>query len=330
MGKSKKNNNSNKKNNSNELNNLKRKLSQMEKSLNSNSRGIGGAPVAVSRDLEQKTRFSTGKNGQSLVMRTCFALSQLARIANSDNGSFGGFVSTAPATRTAIQLSPTLPLSRDGASSSILFPYLSPILELIASAFVKFKVKKCIFHYEPQSAATDGQRMVFAYASDPIHPLIWKPNLASNELLALADSIAFMPWKEWSMDVSHRLDGTEFFCYVPEDGASTNDRFFNWGTIGCITSEGAAASRTISGVLYVELDIEFLEFDPIVQNLLVLNNPKDKKEKELPSIKEVDRLASTYSEEDLESYFKERSERIERERLDNLFKPKDISNLKTC
>jgi hypothetical protein len=159
------------------------------------------------------------------------------------------------------------------------FSLVSPIWQLIASVFVKYRVKRCVFHYMPQSAATEEGRMVFAFAADAVHPLIWRKQMRSQELLALGDSVAFMAWKSWSMDVSHRLADTEYYTYAfPEEGAGAGsfvERLNDFGVLGCVTS-GVLGSGTVpkkAGVLYMETVVEFDEFCPITNDRLEQPTP---------------------------------------------------------
>lgn len=155
-------------------------------------------------------------------------------------------------------------LSNAGTKGSI--DYLSPVYDLIASAFVRYKVKKLVFHYEPQASATDSQRLVFAYANDPLHPILWNATIPTQaSCLALADSIAFMPWRAWSMDVTHRLGDNTFFTFSDSSTTVTEfvERFSDFGVISCITSENSVGAPVVGGVLYMEAVIEFSEFCPI-------------------------------------------------------------------
>lgn len=229
---------------------------------------MSGAPVAVSRDLQQYTQFAS--SGDGLVMRTCAPISIIRREASnvsipSGNYPFGALVNDAVGNlnfqAAAMRLSPTAPYSRLNAT---LFPvkFTSPVWDLIGSAFTRYRVKKLSFHYEPQSSAVAGERMVFAFAADPEHPILSKNDLVQRELLALADSVAFMPWKEWSMDVSHRLERDRLFYTFVEPFGEAVDRFSTFGIISCMTDAQSATSRE-AGVLYMESEIEFVQFCPI-------------------------------------------------------------------
>lgn len=160
-------------------------------------------------------------------------------------------------------------------------PWLNPVWELIASAFVRYRILRMVYEYLPQSAATLSDQLVFAFANDPLHPVIGLNNGASEftnqVLLGLADSIPFMPWREWSLDVTSAFSQDQPF-YVARNftGSSLSDyvttRFSDAG-IFAMTCSGTAASAAVYGVLYGKIDIELLEFCPILPyNLATLTN----------------------------------------------------------
>jgi hypothetical protein len=220
-----------------------------------------GAPVAVSGDLQQYTKFSTSRSGTGIVLHTCVAIAELNRISTSAQGG----VLNGTNELMSMQLNLTQPAGLSNAGTKINTTYVSPVFDLIASAFVKYRVKKLIFHYEPQSAATADQRLVFAFAADPMHPLLWNSTVPTqSKLLALSDSIAFAPWRNWSMDVTGRMNGQEFYTFSEPTitVASFAERFSDFGVISCLTSS-VSGTVTSCGVLYMESEIELLEFCPI-------------------------------------------------------------------
>lgn len=220
--------------------------------------GMSGAPVSVSSDIQQFTRFS-GRGG-TLVMHTCAALAELCSDVPADTkGAFADGDSTA----SAIQLSLTDPAARLNDGTKKDFEFVSPIWDQLASVFVKYTVRSCKLKYMPQAAATNNARMVFAFAEDALHPLVWRAGLKSEELLALSDSMAFMPWKAWEMDVTHKLRKQTFYTYSKDtDQVDFVERLSDFGVIGCVTS-GVNATPEKCGVLYLESIVEFEEFCPI-------------------------------------------------------------------
>ena len=115
---------------------------------------IGGAPVAISQDLQQFTRFSRGSAEDSITMHTCAAISQILRATSNSVGT--AILSPGANTGVSLQLNLTQPASLSQTGTKVNVNYTSPIFDLIASAFVRYRVKKLIFHYEPQSSATTG------------------------------------------------------------------------------------------------------------------------------------------------------------------------------
>lgn len=229
--------------------------------------GMSGAPVGVSEDIQQYTTFSTGRSKDGLRMRACAAICELNRISNSaPPGALN--LPTGTGSAMSCQLNLTQPAELTNLGAKLNVEYTSPVFDLIASAFVRYKVNGLKFHYEPQSSATTTERLVFAFAEDPMHPLLWNTTVPSQaKLLALADSIAFAPWRSWTMDVSHRLADQTFYTFTDpgltmSTSASFAERFSDFGVISCITSAFAGAEQPC-GVLYMEIDVEFLEFCPI-------------------------------------------------------------------
>lgn len=267
----------------------------------SSSAYMGGAPVAVSTDLQQWTRFE-GK-GDRLVMHACAAAFQFQN--NTAHATSGGCVVADdgnPYQSVAIGLNNCLGNPPGGSGAEVAVGYISPIWDLIGSAFTRYKITKLIFHYEPQSTATATGRMVFGFAEDPIHPLVAPDNTnqTSSNLLAVADSIAFMPWRAWSMDVTDRVkDDKLYYTYSQgtdaDVGANNAQRFGRWGAVSCVT-DVVSTVPILSGVLYMETTIEFLEFCPITitrPSLVALRDKLKRHEDAYHKSKEVAKLRST-------------------------------------
>lgn len=245
--------------------------------------GMAGAPVSVSEDLQQFTKFAG--SGRGLVMKTMGALYEIASTSlTSSTGA--AFFSNDSATRplSSIQLSPTRPLGWDpiGGTATANASFLSPIWDLIGTAFVRYRVTKLCFHYEPQSSATAAGRLIFAFAEDPAHPLMWDETPTQSELLALADSVAFMPWKSWSLDVTKTLSKELLYTRMtttddPSGNQNGLNRFGGFGSIACLT-DLTAGTAIKGGILYMETEIEFIEFCPISAagpSLLLLRSKLD-------------------------------------------------------
>lgn len=227
--------------------------------------GPATAPVAVSRNRSQETTFSRGSKPGSLVMHTNAAICRILKETTS--ATTGAALNFPGGVGISCELNLTHPLRLGVGGTAALDGFITPIFDLIASAFVRYRLKRLAFHYEPQAAATDAEQMVFAFAADPVHPVLWNSTIpTADSMLALADSRAFMPWEPWTMDVTSRVD-TKTIMYTYSDPATTvgtfSERFSDFGVISCTgakLSQGAVAS---GGVLYMETEIELMEFCPI-------------------------------------------------------------------
>lgn len=221
-----------------------------------------GAPAGVSQDLQQFTRFKPGSTEGSLVIQSCAAIARLVRVPPVAGGPGFGDVSSQ---YNSVQLNLTDPAGLLPAGTKTPFTYMTPIFDLIGSAFVRYRMKKLIFHYEPQSSATTTEQMVFAFANDPLHPVLWNSTIPTPAaLLSVADSIAFAPWRAWSMNVSKKV--ADNWLYTFSDTSTTVaefvERFSDFGVMSCVTNS-AAGTTAYSGVLYAEMEFELKEFCPI-------------------------------------------------------------------
>lgn len=204
----------------------------------------------------------------------------------SDN--FGGIISDQLSGNTVytgtisnIVLSPLEPMSRiQGLTTPITgvsmlrYGFISPALDLFSSAFVRYRVVGLKFCYEPQSPTTKAQRCVFAYANDPIHPLILEPQTTTSteKLLALEDSIAFAPWLPWTLDCSRSCNTDLLYCSqsaVASTGATadptniTDLRFTSFGSVACAVDNRNMDEPEVFGVVYIEMGIELFELNPV-------------------------------------------------------------------
>jgi len=223
-----------------------------------------GAPAGVSQDLQQFTRFLPSSSPAGIRLHTCVAISQIAKETVAATGN--GLLVAAGNTYLSAQLNLTDPAWLTATGTKTAAPFITPVFDLIASAFVRYKVKKLVFHYEPQASATDSQRLVFAFANDPLHPILWNATVpTTGALLTLSDSIAFMPWRAWSMDVTSSVSKDSLFTY--SDSSTTVaefvERFSDFGVMSCVTSGSSAGATVPCGVLYLETEIELEEFCPI-------------------------------------------------------------------
>jgi len=161
--------------------------------------------------------------------------------------------------------------------------WINPVWELISSAFVRYRIRKMIFEYMPQAASTTDDQLVFAFANDPLHPIIGinqatPAALTNQELLGMADSVPFMPWREWSLDVTDSYKGDQPLFVSRTGSLSTvGDEAATWrfseGGVFALTNAATSTTRKTYGVLYLHSEIEFEEFCPILPfNVSALQN----------------------------------------------------------
>ena len=131
----------------------------------------GTAPIAVSDDLQQFVHFGQGSKDSSLRVHMCIPLYQV-----NSNYFTTSLVRGSLSTSTTDSF-PYVDLSAiqgiyNSISGDTVKSYSNRVLGDIGSAFVRYRVTKCKFIYEPQSPTTVNDRLVFAFAADPEHPLI--------------------------------------------------------------------------------------------------------------------------------------------------------------
>ncbi len=223
---------------------------------------------ALAAGYSSSRRQSFTFNGSdSLRCKFSIAIYEIGAGAGTRDGLRG---SAGVANQTAnVRLSPTDPGGYTVAGAATQNAFLSPAPDLLFSAFARFRVESCVFRYCPQSGTNTTQRMVFAFAADPAHPLIdASAAVTQAKLEAVADSVPFAPWEEWELSVTHALDKKAWlYTYDTLSGSGTNDlieRFAAFGCIGCQSSaNGTAVTGDVFGVLYMDLSVEFREFAPI-------------------------------------------------------------------
>lgn len=251
-----------------------KKNTKKGKSKSSGKGGMGGkggghkrAPAAVSSFAKQYVSFYG--TGETLGLRGKIALFDVSTSGTVGNTS-GLIGATAGTGIIAARLSPTAALTTTNAPAYTVNGFVSPALDLLASAFTRYKAKKSVFHYLPLFTTNSTQQLIFGFAADPCHPQLSSttatlPTFVGIE--ALSDSRPFAPWDEWRMDVSERLPKEWLYTSSNSvgDGAAGSDtsRFDNWGSVGCVVSTPSTATAERYGVLYLEFDIELKEFCPI-------------------------------------------------------------------
>jgi hypothetical protein len=233
------------------------------------SRGaMSSAPSAVSSYLKQSVGFRG--TGDTLILHGVIAVYQIGQPAGA--GSFSGIIDGSGSALSSSRLSPTGPVGVTNSPAYIAAPFVSPALDLLGSAFTRYRVRRNIWRYRPQSGTNSTQQLVFAFAADPCHPLLSGTSAAiptTSSLESLADSVPFAPWCSWDMDVSSKL--TKEWLFLSAGGVGSGDstagsdtsRFDFWGSIGCVCATASAATAVNYGVMYLDFEIEFKEFCPI-------------------------------------------------------------------
>lgn len=258
---------------------------QKKRAKQTMNRSVHSAPAAVSDFLTQSVKFKPSKGGKGLIMEVCLPLCNIT----------GGTVGTGPASLNGtltdpsgnifdmLTVNPVFPVGGKSIAGTtvsnnletVITSYINPAWSLIAAAFTRWHIRKLIFKYMPQSTSTQVDQLVFAFAADPNHPVVGLSEtgvMTNSTLLNVGDSIPFMPWKEWSLDVSSSLK-KESELFIKEgfiatgsvndnlqDGALTR---FNQGGVFACTHSTSQITPIIYGVLYGCAEFELLEFCPI-------------------------------------------------------------------
>lgn len=252
--------------------------------------GSGGltAPLAVSRTRKLTYGYSSLMVSGKPVLRVnaCVPICEIGNDPHN-NGLF--FQSTVDGGIAVSAVSPSIynieRMVQNGATSPTdASPaegqWISPHVPLLSLAFDRYIMRKLVFHYEPQAAATVGDRMVFAWTDDPTHPFLStdgaifsNTNVSQLAQLVTKDSVAFMPWKEWSLEVPVSED--ERFMY--NGGGDTSMAETRWTAFGSLSCVGSLApTLTQYGILYASLVVDLLDPVPIVQIGDVINTIKRK------------------------------------------------------
>jgi len=226
------------------------------------------APIAVSDDLQQYVHFERGSKDSNLIVSCCIPFYQICSNSFTTSLVTGGLSRDGTTNFASVGLG-SLGGTITSGGLDVDTGYLSPVLKLQGTSFVRYGVRKCQFIYEPQSPTTGTDRMVFAYANDPNHPNVNPTDSSPTQasLLALSDSVAFAPWRSWSLDVSKSVNQNLLYTFE-ESTLSLENRFTFFGAIGCVPSNQplVATPVTVYGILYACIVIEFREFCPLVED----------------------------------------------------------------
>jgi hypothetical protein len=152
--------------------------------------------------------------------------------------------------------------------------WISPHVPLLALAFDRYRVTALEFSYEPQATSTLEDRMIFAWTDDPNHPFLSAAQNLYNSatpsqlsLLVTKDSVAFMPWKPWTLRVPVAKDIRFMYSDSDLEEAATQGslaRFSQFGSMSCVGGVAKTVSAETYGILYVSLVIDLLDPVPIV------------------------------------------------------------------
>lgn len=265
---------------------------------------VASAPAGTAQFLQHYTRFRG--EGEALGIECCLPIVEI----HFQTGSIGpdknplyfqslNSPSVMPSCAAALGLTKVVANVQNVGTfpaTNRLFTkaeYVSPVFDLIGTAFTRWKVNKCAFHYTPQASTLQKGRCVFAFADDPGHPVIFPSlnhsdstnvteanNPTQTQLLALGDSMAFPPWLPWTLDVSDRVKQNELYTAVQvqfhptEVGASPvyADAYISgfvaqlrsscFGAVGC-RAESFETEAFLGGIVWMELDFTLIEFCPI-------------------------------------------------------------------
>lgn len=270
----------------NKMNNSKQAKPKVNAPRRAKRPQVNSAPAATSQSLRPFTRFLKGPDSNSISMHTCVPICEILSVSNGT----GGALQTATGTiSTGITLSLTRPINQ--ASAAVEFT--SPVYDLISSVFTRYRVRKVMLHYHPQSSTTSVviagvdqgmPRLVFGFAEDPEHPLVMAVSQNSQNILALSDSIPFAPWNGWSLDVTQKLEAKKLYYTYAQ--LSDLQRFDAFGAITCVTDTTNAATH-VGGVLYMETIIDLVEFCPITLTRPALADRTTPEQNTPPAVQQV-------------------------------------------
>jgi hypothetical protein len=118
--------------------------------------------------------------------------------------------------------------------------------------------------YEPQATTSVVDRLVFAYADDPVHPVL-VPTAgypSQTDLLITPDSVAFAPWLPWSLRVNCDKRDEKYVFSTTNAGAFDDDgaRLAYSGVLACVAS---SVTPAVYGVLYARVTYRFTDPVPV-------------------------------------------------------------------
>jgi len=151
--------------------------------------------------------------------------------------------------------------------------FVSPHIPLLALAFDKYSVRRLAFHCEPQAATSVSDRLVFSWTEDAAHPFLGPINTDTQaaqiptqlDLLVTKDSVAFAPWRPWSLPVP--VDSTPRFTFTAGDNGTQVAAELRLSTIGALSCVSSAGSAATYGILYASMEVDLIDPVPLFQTV---------------------------------------------------------------
>jgi len=210
------------------------------------------APAAVSLGrLKRSLVFGAVRLGDKVGCRLTGVL-PLVTIGAGNSTGYG--LMTASGTRGA-----NLALSPVNAA------FLCPQLARFASCFAQYRWNKLGFVYNAIGSTASAVRMVFAYSSDYLQPVIYGVTgyAGYNSLLTTQYSQCFSPWMDWSMSVP--TEQVPSFVTTYSSSVAANTRQSYGGIVACVADSNPGADFTY-GVLSIAFTLDL--FDPLPTSTL--------------------------------------------------------------
>jgi hypothetical protein len=249
---------------------------------------VTNAPVAVDTGVRHHVSFQRGEGDDSI--RTRFRI-PFVEVGYGEYAAHGSIYAPLNAGATgqavphmSIQLcSALMPGLYDqaGDANLILTNHhpLSPILKLLGVLFTKYRMHRLKFIYEAQGPTDESIRYALAYSADPMHPILWTagpdaPTFAT--LQSMNEAVNFTASREFELDVSHMCPKKWLYTSSNNtDSANGNfnafnqlldARFSSFGVLSIMQDVDvpSLANAVKTGVLYMEADVEFSDFAPLI------------------------------------------------------------------
>lgn len=221
-----------------------------------------GAPAGVSKMARTGISFSSTNMGKDLIVHATLPFCEVGTDAKANGLLMRTSTTDSPA--TVILLNPFNLLATSNAAGLVDGIWMSPQVSLMAAAFDKYCLEALEWVYEPQATTSVVDRLVFAYADDPVHPVLVPSSgfPSQTDLLITPDSVAFAPWLPWSLRVNcDKKD--EKYVFSTINAASFGDdgaRLAYSGVLACVAS---SVTPAVYGVLYARVTYRFTDPVPV-------------------------------------------------------------------